>query len=98
MQQPGRSWPRPWHLPRDGATCRAKLDRLARIPDFLSVVRESGDGGVVFTDLPQLPAGASGKFILTLFAAVAELEAADQRRAGRPGGCQGSRVSLAIRA
>ena len=54
----------------------AKLDRLARNAEFLlSVVRESGDGGVVFTDLPQLPAGASGKFILTLFAAVAELEA-----------------------
>jgi DNA invertase Pin-like site-specific DNA recombinase len=54
----------------------AKLDRLARNAEFLlSVVRESGEGGVVFTDLPQLPAGASGKFILTLFAAVAELEA-----------------------
>lgn len=39
------------------------------------MVKDSGDAGVVFCDLPQLPAGAGGKFILTLFAAVAELEA-----------------------
>lgn len=54
----------------------AKLDRLARNAEFLlSVVNGAGEAGVVFCDLPQLPAGPGGKFVLTLFAAVAELEA-----------------------
>lgn len=54
----------------------AKLDRLARNAEFLlSVVNGAGDAGVVFCDLPQLPSGPAGKFVLTLFAAVAELEA-----------------------
>jgi DNA invertase Pin-like site-specific DNA recombinase len=54
----------------------AKLDRLARNVDFLrSVVRDSGDGGVVFCDLPSLPEGPTGKFLLTQMASVAELEA-----------------------
>jgi len=54
----------------------AKLDRLARNARFLlTVVEGSGDGGVVFCDLPQLPAGPVGKFMLTQMAAVAELEA-----------------------
>jgi DNA invertase Pin-like site-specific DNA recombinase len=54
----------------------AKLDRLARNTQFLlSIIEGAGDQGVVFCDLPQLPAGPSGRFILTLFAAVAELEA-----------------------
>lgn len=53
----------------------AKLDRLARDTEFLlSIVRGAGDGGVVFCDLPQLPPGPAGTFILTMFAAVAELE------------------------
>jgi DNA invertase Pin-like site-specific DNA recombinase len=53
----------------------AKLDRLARDTAFLlSVVRGAGDAGVVFCDLPQLPPGPAGSFILTMFAAVAELE------------------------
>jgi DNA invertase Pin-like site-specific DNA recombinase len=53
----------------------AKLDRLARNTSFLlSVVRGAGDAGVVFCDLPQLPPGPGGAFILTMFAAVAELE------------------------
>jgi DNA invertase Pin-like site-specific DNA recombinase len=53
----------------------AKLDRLARNVRFLlEVVHGSGSAGVVFCDLPQLPPGPSGRFILTLFAAVAELE------------------------
>jgi DNA invertase Pin-like site-specific DNA recombinase len=53
----------------------AKLDRLARDTAFLlSVVRGAGDAGVVFCDLPQLPPGPAGAFILTMFAAVAELE------------------------
>lgn len=54
----------------------AKIDRLARNARFLlSVVEGCGDGGVAFCDLPQIPAGPVGKFLLTLMAAVAELEA-----------------------
>jgi DNA invertase Pin-like site-specific DNA recombinase len=54
----------------------AKLDRLARNAAFLlSVVEGTGEGGVAFCDLPQVPAGPTGKFLLTLLAAVAELEA-----------------------
>jgi DNA invertase Pin-like site-specific DNA recombinase len=54
----------------------AKLDRLARNARFLlSVVEGSGEAGVVFCDLPTLPAGLVGKFMLTQMAAVAELEA-----------------------
>jgi DNA invertase Pin-like site-specific DNA recombinase len=54
----------------------AKLDRLARNARFLlSVVEGSGDGGVVFCDLPTVPAGPVGRFLVTQMAAVAELEA-----------------------
>lgn len=54
----------------------AKLDRLARNTAFLlSVAEGAGEAGVIFCDLPQLPAGPMGKFFLTLMAAVAELEA-----------------------
>ena len=54
----------------------AKLDRLARDARFLlNVVEGTGEGGVVFCDLPQLPAGPVGRFMLTQMAAVAELEA-----------------------
>lgn len=36
----------------------AELDRLARNARFLlSVVEGSGDGGVIFCDLPQVPGG-----------------------------------------
>jgi DNA invertase Pin-like site-specific DNA recombinase len=53
----------------------AKLDRLARNTSFLlSVVHGAGEAGVVFCDLPQLPPGPAGTFMLTMFAAVAELE------------------------
>ena len=53
----------------------AKLDRLARDTEFLlSINRGAGEGGVAFCDLPQLPPGPAGTFILTMFAAVAELE------------------------
>lgn len=54
----------------------AKLDRLARNARFLlSVVEGSGEGGVTFCDLPTVPAGPVGKFLITQMAAVAELEA-----------------------
>jgi DNA invertase Pin-like site-specific DNA recombinase len=54
----------------------AKLDRLARNAHFLlSVVEGSGDAGVVFCDLPTVPAGPVGKFFVSLLASVAELEA-----------------------
>ena len=54
----------------------AKLDRLARNARFLlSVVEGSGEAGVVFCDLPRVPAGPVGKFLVTQMAAVAELEA-----------------------
>ena len=54
----------------------AKLDRLARNARFLlHVVEGTGEAGVVFCDLPQVPSGPVGKFLLTQMAAVAELEA-----------------------
>jgi DNA invertase Pin-like site-specific DNA recombinase len=54
----------------------AKLDRLARNARFLlSVVEGAGEAGVMFCDLPQLPSGPVGKFMVTMLAAVAELEA-----------------------
>ncbi|MDO9714396.1 recombinase family protein [Paracraurococcus lichenis] len=54
----------------------AKLDRLARNARFLlSIVEGSGEGGVIFCDLPTVPAGPVRKFLITQMAAVAELEA-----------------------
>src|ERR1035437_2879782 len=54
----------------------AKLDRLARNTQFLlTVVKEIGKAGVVFCDLPTIQDGATGKFLLTQMASVAELEA-----------------------
>lgn len=52
----------------------AKLDRLARNQQFLMSLVDSGVD-VLFCDLPQLPAGAAGRFMLQQMAAVAELEA-----------------------
>src|SRR4051812_18144377 len=52
----------------------AKLDRLTRNTRFLLALVESR-ADIVFCDLPQLPPGPEGRFILTMFAAVAELEA-----------------------
>jgi len=52
----------------------AKLDRLARNQQFLMNLVDSGVD-VLFCDLPQLPAGAAGRFMLQQMAAVAELEA-----------------------
>jgi len=54
----------------------AKLDRLARNARFLlSVVEGAGQAGLAFCELPQLPTGPVGKFMVTMLAAVAELEA-----------------------
>jgi DNA invertase Pin-like site-specific DNA recombinase len=63
-------------------TCRAhkatlviaKLDRLARNQAFLMRLVDSGVD-VLFCDLPEIPAGAVGRFMLQQMAAVAELEA-----------------------
>lgn len=52
----------------------AKLDRLARNARFLLALLESGVDAA-FCDLPSVPPGAVGKFLLTQMAAVAELEA-----------------------
>jgi len=60
---------------RTGATLVvAKLDRLARDVKFLLTLIDGG-ADVVFCDLPALPAGPVGRFMLTQMAAVAELEA-----------------------
>ena len=61
---------------RRAALIIAKLDRLARNARFLlHVVEGTGEAGVVFCDLPSVPPGPVGKFLLTQMAAVAELEA-----------------------
>ncbi|WP_431270263.1 recombinase family protein [Dankookia sp. P2] len=74
----------------------AKLDRLARNARFLlGVVEGSGDGGVVFCDLPQVPPGPVGKFLVTQMAAVAELEAGliSQRTRAAPHRREGARCA-----
>ena len=54
----------------------AKVDRLARNLGFLlSVLDGAGVGGVVFADLPAIPPGPTGRFLIQQMAAVAELEA-----------------------
>ncbi|WP_431285469.1 recombinase family protein [Humitalea sp. 24SJ18S-53] len=79
----GKNNARP-ELARALARCRttgatllvAKLDRLARNARFLlDVVEGTGEAGVVFLDLPTVPAGPMGKFFVTQMAAIAELEA-----------------------
>lgn len=52
----------------------AKLDRLARNASFLMSLVDS-DVDVVFCDLPELPEGPVGRFMIQQMAAVAELEA-----------------------
>ena len=51
----------------------ANFDRLSRNTRFLLDIIESG-ADVVFCDLPQIPPGPTGKFLLTQMASVAELE------------------------
>ena len=63
------------HANQIGATLVfAKLDRLARNARFLLGLVESG-ADLIFCDIPQVPPGPLGKFMLTELAAVAELEA-----------------------
>jgi DNA invertase Pin-like site-specific DNA recombinase len=52
----------------------AKLDRLTRNVDLLRSLVSSGVD-LVFCDLPSVPPGPMGRFLLTQMAAVAELEA-----------------------
>jgi DNA invertase Pin-like site-specific DNA recombinase len=54
--------------------CIAKLDRLSRNQAFLMGLIDSSVD-VVFCDLPDIPPGAVGRFMLQQMAAVAELEA-----------------------
>lgn len=63
------------HAKAIGATVVfAKLDRLTRNLDLLrSLVASNVD--LVFCDLPHVPPGAMGRFLLTQMASVAELEA-----------------------
>lgn len=63
------------HAKAIGATVVfAKLDRLTRnVPLLLSLVTSNVD--LVFCDLPNVPPGAMGRFLLTQMASVAELEA-----------------------
>jgi DNA invertase Pin-like site-specific DNA recombinase len=54
----------------------AKIDRLARNSAFLmAIVDGLPEGNVVFCDLPNIPAGPVGRFLLQQMANVAELEA-----------------------
>jgi DNA invertase Pin-like site-specific DNA recombinase len=63
------------HAKAIGATLVfAKLDRLTRNVDLLRALVAS-DVDLVFCDLPSVPAGAMGRFLLTQMASVAELEA-----------------------
>jgi DNA invertase Pin-like site-specific DNA recombinase len=63
------------HAKSIGATLVfAKLDRLTRNVDLLrSLVSSTVD--LLFCDLPHVPPGAMGRFLLTQMASVAELEA-----------------------
>ncbi len=63
------------HAKAIGATVVfAKLDRLTRNVDLLRSLVAS-DVDLVFCDLPHVPTGAMGRFLLTQIASVAELEA-----------------------
>lgn len=51
----------------------AKLDRLARNARFLAELVD-GDVDVVFCNLPDLPPGSIGRFMVQIMASIAELE------------------------
>jgi DNA invertase Pin-like site-specific DNA recombinase len=54
----------------------AKIDRLARNSSFLmTIVDGAPEGNVVFCDLPNIPAGPVGRYMLQNMANIAELEA-----------------------
>src|SRR3979409_2004676 len=91
------------HAKAIGATIVfAKLDRLSRNVDLLRSLVAS-DVDLVFCDLPHVPPGAMGRFLLTQMASVAELEAglisertkaalaAAKARGGKLGGDRGYR-------
>jgi DNA invertase Pin-like site-specific DNA recombinase len=76
------------HAKAIGATLVfAKLDRLTRNVDLLRSLVAS-DVDLIFCDLPSVPAGAMGRFLLTSMASVAELE----------GGLIGERTKAALAA
>ena len=58
----------------DATVVFAKLDRLTRNVDLLRTLVASGVD-LMFCDLPHVPPGAMGRFLLTQMASVAELEA-----------------------
>src|ERR1700722_4346006 len=60
--------------PRASGVKAPTMSRLTRDTKFLLTLLD-GSVDVVFADLPQVPAGAQGKFFLTMMVAVAELEA-----------------------
>lgn len=64
------------HCSAIGATLLvAKLDRLARDTKFLLTLVDTCKFGVLFGDMPTMPVGPMGRFLLVQMAAVAELEA-----------------------
>ena len=78
----------------------AKLDRLARNARFLlSAVEGSGEGGVIFCDLPHVPAGPVGKFLVTRMAGRRAGGRADQSahtrsaRRGEDAWCRAGRLA-----
>ena len=89
----GRSSPQHWPPAARAVPCCvlpiAKRDRLARKARFLlSVVEGSGEAGVVFCDLPTVPAGPVGKFLVTQMAAVRRAGSrADEPAHARGFGC-----------
>ena len=88
------------HCRTHGATLFvAKLDRLTRSVPFLRSIVDT-DVDVVFGDLPEIPEGAMGRFLLTLMAAVAELEAglvSERTRAALAQYKEGGKVSRRLR-
>lgn len=89
-----------------GTLVLAKLDRLARNVPFLRSLIDS-DLPIVFCDFQSVPDGATGRFMLTQMASVAELEAglisertkaglaALKRRGVKLGGDRGGRATRA---